>query len=117
MIAQLIKRTYAEQWFTARGGRDCGDGLPDTSPEESNMRRVSGAANPFRKGCCASGLVEVRNNIRKAGVPSVCEYVPGYFCDSLPHVDVQPAMIFSDADLISSTREVIQYLWPRLRPG
>ncbi|MBV8069505.1 MAG: class I SAM-dependent methyltransferase [Acidobacteriaceae bacterium] len=107
----------------ARTGRklyvcDSFQGLPGVSQKEASFRSISGAFNGFGQGQYSAQLEVVRSNIAAAGGDlSVCEFVEGFFCDSLPNLNIEPAFIFSDADLISSTRDVLRFLWPRLRPG
>jgi len=48
---------------------------------------------------------------------SVCTLVPGFFKDTLPALKTDLCFIFSDADLVSSTQDVLRCLWPNLLPG
>ena len=50
------------------------------------------------------------------------EVVPGFYEDSLPLIDKgsgpdSPALVYIDCDLYSSTRDVLEFLQPRLRHG
>jgi hypothetical protein len=47
----------------------------------------------------------------------VCEFVSGFFENSLPALDISPAFVFTDVDLVSSARDCFRHLWPRLAPG
>jgi O-methyltransferase len=97
---------------------DSFQGLPEVKSGEGSCRCVFGDPVRFGRGQYAAQLGLVRSNIgRSGGALDVCTFVEGYFSDSLPRLDVEPAFIFSDADLISSTRDVLKYLWPRLRTG
>jgi O-methyltransferase len=88
------------------------------SDVEASFRSISGEARGFGQGQYKARIELVKENIaRSGGDLSVCEFVKGFFCESLPQLSVEPAFIFSDADLISSTRDVLKYLWPRLRLG
>lgn len=62
-------------------------------------------------------LDEVRRNVATYGDVTCCEFVKGFFSDTLPNLEVAPCFVFMDVDLISSARDCIRYLWPRLRPG
>jgi hypothetical protein len=60
----------------------------------------------------------VRENVANYGAVDVCEFVPGFFSDSLP---LRPqherfALIFEDADLPSSVKDVIRHTWRKLEP-
>lgn len=95
---------------------DSFQGLPAVSATESSFRNVDGVENAFSTGGYAATIETVRSNIVRAGGDlSCCVFVPGFFSDSLPKLSVNPAFIFSDADLISSTRDVLRNLWPQLK--
>ena len=97
---------------------DSFEGLPSVTEHEASFRSSENQMMGFTKGQFAADVDQVRNNIERSGGDlSVCRFVPGYFCDSLPGLKVEPCAIFSDADLISSTRDVLKHLWPRLKPG
>lgn len=92
-------------------------GLPQPTALEQKWRTVQGAVNSFAPGQFAVALDAVKANVQRWGELDVCEFVPGFFCDSLPTLDIRPSFVFADADLISSTRDTLRYLWPRLVPG
>lgn len=95
---------------------DSFQGLPEVSEAEASFYSISGQFNGFGQGQYKAQLEQVKTNIEAAGGDlSVCEFVEGFFGDSLPGLHVEPAFIFSDADLVSSTRDVLQFLWPKLR--
>jgi O-methyltransferase len=96
---------------------DSFQGLPETSDRERSWSTMQGLVNGFQRGQYAVGLADVQRNVQRFGDASVCEWVPGFFCDSLPGLDVSPAFVFSDADLISSTRDTLKHLWPRIVAG
>jgi hypothetical protein len=49
---------------------------------------------------------------------SVCEFVVGYFAESLRTLNVERiAFVFEDADLASSVESCIIHLWPRMPEG
>lgn len=96
---------------------DSFEGLPESLDEEKLMQTTRGVQIGFGQGDYAAREGDVRANIAKAGEISVCEFVRGFFGSTLPGLQVTPAMVFSDADLVSSTRDVIQHLWPRLAVG
>jgi hypothetical protein len=95
---------------------DSFQGLPE--PKEK-IHGFSGKEVHYRAGEFAGSLQEVKNNVARFGDLSVCEFVPGFFADSLPGrpVDETYAMIFEDADLPASVRDVLQYAWPKLERG
>jgi O-methyltransferase len=62
-------------------------------------------------------LAEVRQNIARFGAPAVCDFVPGFFADSLPQVTQPVAFAFLDVDLPASFQDCLRSLWPRLVEG
>jgi O-methyltransferase len=93
---------------------DSFQGLPEVTREEHTWSTVEGVVNPFARGQYAVTLEAVRANVQQAGALDVCEFVPGFFSETLPQLDVAPALVFADADLVSSTRDTLKHLWPRL---
>jgi hypothetical protein len=71
----------------------------------------------YSESSYAGSLEEVKRNVRRYGEISVCEFVKGYFENTLPNFKKIPAFIFMDVDYIESARTVIKHLWPKLRTG
>ena len=66
-------------------------------------------------GCFDKGTLNaVKSNVSKYGSIENCVFVPGFFKDTLPNIDIKPALIFIDVDLIDSARDCIKHLWPKL---
>lgn len=91
-------------------------GLP--SPTEA-VRNMFGEAVAYHEGQFCGTLAEVKENVTRFGRIDCCEFVPGYFNRTLPArpKDETYALIFEDADLPSSIRDVLTYGWPKLRKG
>lgn len=92
-------------------------GLPETAGKDGQFQDIHGRLINFERGQYSAGLKMVKSHVERFGEPDVVEYVPGFFSMTLPTLNVDPVLVFSDADLISSTRDVLRYLWPRLVPG
>jgi hypothetical protein len=97
---------------------DSFEGLPPPESERERLLTAHGdhpnyelAAGEFR-----GALDEVKENVRRYGCLDVCEFVPGFFQQSLPDLDIRPAFVFIDVDYASSARECLKHLWPRLEP-
>ena len=92
-------------------------GLPEPSEQITNM--LSGKTIPYKKGDYLGNLEEVKRNVTIGGALHVCEFVPGYFSDTLSarRGDEKYVMVFEDADLPSSVRVTLEYVWLRLQPG
>jgi len=71
----------------------------------------------FAKGVYDGPLDIVKNNIRKYGKIEVCEFVEGWFADTMPNFERPVIVAYIDVDLASSTRTCMRYLFPRLVPG
>ena len=69
----------------------------------------------WEQGCFYRGSLSVVNsNVSKYGSLENCVFVKGLFKDTLPNIDIKPALVFIDVDLIDSARDCIKYLWPKL---
>lgn len=90
-------------------------GLP--THDEQHGRTLFGDKIDFYPGRYKGRLDEVRQNVTRFGAVDVCEFVPGWFDDTMPHFHEPIALAFIDVDLASSTRTCLQYLYPLLVPG
>jgi O-methyltransferase len=86
---------------------DSFEGLPPADP------RDRGAAG-YHAGQYAGALEEVKANIARYGDISVCEFVKGWFEDTLPDLADPIALAFLDVDLDASLNTCVLNLWPRL---
>lgn len=96
---------------------DSFEGIP--SNDEEHQKSIFGYSinNWFKKGAFRGGLEEVQHNVETFGEGSVCEYVKGWFDDTLPDINIDIAGAYIDVDLASSTKTCIKYFYPRLQPG
>jgi len=95
---------------------DSFQGLPD----DGGQRHVAphfGIYGYYKAGMFAGRLDEVEANVARFGAAEVCHYVPGFFSESLPALDSAIAFVFLDVDLVSSTRDCLRHLWPKLAEG
>jgi O-methyltransferase len=82
-------------------------GLPAGDPSDRE-------AKWYQPGEYCGALDEVRANIAKYGDIDCCEFVKGWFHETLPHLDRQIVMAFLDVDLEASLNTCVLNLWPRL---
>lgn len=94
---------------------DSFQGIPNN--EEAHDVNIFGGSVGFVKGDYSGSLNEVRDNITQFGKVDCCEFVPGWFDDTLPHFNKAIDCIYLDVDLVSSTKTCLKYLYPLLRPG
>jgi O-methyltransferase len=94
---------------------DSFQGLPE--PMETVHQVASGKVIEYKKGSYAGTLEEVRSVVAQYGEIDQVEFVQGFFCHSLPSrpADERYALIFEDADLVESVRDVLKHAWPRLQ--
>ncbi len=71
----------------------------------------------YKKGYYAGSLEDVKKNVETYGCIDVCQFIKGYFEDTLPLFEGRPACIFMDVDYIESAYTVLKFLWPKLLPN
>jgi predicted O-methyltransferase YrrM len=99
---------------------DSFEGLPE--PEADDMVHASvhyKHYEKYKKGDYTGRLEEVQDNIRQYGALDCCQFVKGYFENTLHTLDPQQrfVLIFLDVDLHASLRTCLTQLWPRLQDG
>jgi O-methyltransferase len=96
---------------------DSFEGLPE--PEKPVHAILSRTSIPYRKGEFCGTLEEVRSNVSRLGDIRSCEFVKGYFEDTLASRSAAErfVVIFEDADLPQSVRTVLKATWKKLQPG
>lgn len=90
-------------------------GIPPN--DEPHEKSTTGYDVSFPAGSYCGTLEEVKANIARCGAPEVCEFVPGWFEDTLPNFREPVAAAYIDVDLANSTRTCLKYLYPLLQPG
>jgi O-methyltransferase len=88
---------------------------PNSEPHEKSI--FGNYVGTFKSGSYMGTLDEVKRNIRKFGAIDVCEFVEGWFDQTLPNISIPISIIFLDVDLASSTRTSLKFLYPQLIPG
>ncbi|MEW6515578.1 MAG: TylF/MycF/NovP-related O-methyltransferase [candidate division FCPU426 bacterium] len=110
----LIARATGRKLYVC----DSFQGLPAPSKSEAKVKIFNDSrTHTYQEGDYAATLDEIKGNISRYGAIEVCEFVPGFFNRSLPRLNVKPAAIVLDVDLISSARDCLKSLWPRLKKG
>jgi O-methyltransferase len=99
---------------------DSFEGLPEIAPDDQVHVSVHCKMyEKYKKGDYTGRLEEVQDNVRKYGVLDCCQFVKGYFENTLHTLDPMQkfAFIFLDVDLHASLRTCLTQLWPRLQEG
>lgn len=89
-------------------------GMPANDERHEN---IYGRTTEFRAGAFRGTLSLVRRTVARFGAPETCEFVPGWFADTLPALARPLDVVLLDVDLLNSTRTCVRWLYPRIRPG
>jgi O-methyltransferase len=108
--------------FTKKVGRqfvlfDSFEGLPENQEEHAESVQGHSIKDWFRQGNFAGTLDEVRHNVTTYGEIDGCEFIKGWFDDTLPQFNRPVVAAYLDVDLASSTRTCLKYLYPLMVPG
>ena len=90
-------------------------GLPDNT--EAHTTTIFGERPDFSMGKYGGTLQEVVQNVRRYGKADSCQFIEGWFEQTMPEFSDSIAAIYLDVDLVSSTKTCLKYLYPRLQPG
>lgn len=95
---------------------DSFQGLPQVSEAEKIHYSVhKDHYDHYEKGKFLASLDEVKENLKKYGRLEICEFVVGYFEDTLQSIDGEYVMGFLDIDLVQSLKPCLKAIWPRLQ--
>jgi O-methyltransferase len=89
-------------------------GMP---PNDERHENIYGRTTEFRAGAFRGTLSLVRRTVERFGAPETCDFVPGWFADTLPALERPLDVVLLDVDLLASTRTCVRWLFPRIRPG
>ena len=71
----------------------------------------------FSEGEWCGSLREVKANIDRYGAIDHCEFIEGWFEDTMPHFKGKILGAYLDVDLASSTKTCLIYLYPQIQTG
>ena len=96
---------------------DSFQGLPEN--KENHERSIFGYSirHWFTPGEFCGSLEEVRENVSTFGRIEVCEFVEGWFENTLPQFSAPILGAYIDVDLATSTKTCLKYLYPQIVPG
>jgi O-methyltransferase len=86
---------------------DSFEGLPEGKPGDRE-------AAAYDKGDYCGPLEEVKANIGKYGKIDCCEFIQGWFDDTLPDLNSPVLLAFLDVDLEASLDICVRSIWPNL---
>lgn len=96
---------------------DSFEGLPENYEEHKKSIFGHSIEGWFEKGEYHGTLEEVKRNIDKYGYIDMCNFIPGWFEDTMPKFNEKICAAYIDVDLASSTKTCLKYLYPLLVPG
>jgi O-methyltransferase len=96
---------------------DSFQGLPQDAPDAKHEYPHLKVSTSYKSGEFMGTLNEVKQNVSAYGNISVCEFIPGFFSDSLKGFHRPIAFAFFDVDLRSSMEDCIRNLWPCMESG
>lgn len=88
---------------------DSFEGLPPGDPLDRE-------AKWYKRGDYAGSFEEVHANIAKYGAPECCEFVRGWFNETLPQLDAPVVLAFIDVDLEASLDSCVRHIYAHLTP-
>ena len=94
---------------------DSFEGLPEN--DECHGSSIFGEIPDFSKGRYLGTLDEVKSNVASHGDISRCQFIKGWFDETMPLFKQPVAVAFLDVDLASSTRTALANLYPLVAPG
>jgi O-methyltransferase len=86
---------------------DSFEGLPEGKPDDRE-------AKYYKSGDYRGTLDEVKSNIQRCGAIECCEFVKGWFEDTLPKLESPVLLAFLDVDMEASLDTCVRNIWPHL---
>jgi len=97
---------------------DSFQGLPEPEkPDREHTVLVACEIHVYKRGDWHGTFDLVKANVTRYGSPEVCEFVRGYFENTLPSFAERIGFVFCDADLKESVRTCLRCLWPLMSDG
>jgi hypothetical protein len=87
---------------------DSFEGLPEGKPGDRQAT--------YAKGDYCGSLDEVKRNLTRYGAIESCDFVKGWFDQTLPSLSTPVLLAFLDVDLEDSLHTCVRHIWPRLVP-
>lgn len=94
---------------------DSFQGLPKDQHKEVHCYPYAGVYGYYKEGMYEGSFEEVKKNINQHGSISSCEFLPGFFSETLHQLKDPIVFAFLDVDLMSSTLDCIRAIWPLLQ--
>ncbi len=96
---------------------DSFEGLPPVSKKNTTYYHHLKISENYKKGMYKGSLETVKKNIRVFGDISQCIFRKGFFSSTLPKHKEKIDFLFLDVDLVTSTKESVEFLWRKITDG
>lgn len=96
---------------------DSFQGIPEDDDKHGHFYAHLNVLGYYRKGMYDGTLSEVKKNIREYGYIKSCEFVKGFYDQSLKKLKKPLVFAFLDVDLRVSLQDSVKYIWPLLVEG
>jgi len=98
---------------------DSFEGLPDVSRNHQRVYDTRRGASNWVSGKYNTNLEQVKANVKKYGDITNCSFYKGFFNKTLTESQLpgKIACAFTDVDLVSSVKECLIAIWPRISEG
>lgn len=93
---------------------DSFEGIPEDDDKRGHFYTHLSVLGYYKKGMYDGTLGEVKNNINRYGKINRCQFIKGFYKDSLKKFKKPLVFVFLDVDLRSSLEDSVKYIWPLL---
>lgn len=96
---------------------DSFEGIPSDDDQTGHFYPHLSVLGYYRKGMYDGTLAEVKANVKKYGKIRSCQFIKGFYAQSLKNFSHPLVFAFLDVDLRTSLQDSVKYLWPKLADG
>jgi len=96
---------------------DSFEGIPEDDDKHGHFYTHLSVLGYYEQGMYGGSMEEVKNNIGQYGKIKVCQFVKGFYKDSLKKFKKPLVFAFLDVDLRSSLEDSVKYIWSNLSDG
>jgi O-methyltransferase len=86
---------------------DSFEGLPEGDPRDNESKY-------YKKGDYCGSMEEVKSNLARYGAIEYCEFISGWFSETLPKISRPILLAFLDVDLEASLETCVRHIWGHL---
>ncbi|MCL5407140.1 MAG: TylF/MycF family methyltransferase [Patescibacteria group bacterium] len=109
-ILSLVASKVKRKLYVA----DSFEGIPPDDDKKGHFYTHLSVLGYYEKGMYDGTLTEVKKNIKEHGNIKACQFIKGFYKDSLKKFNKPLVFAFLDVDLRSSLEDSVKYIWPNL---